>query len=497
MILFLEKYVLPNIKSDLSDLVGSYAYNVYHYDPYRNHVINKYELSKHWNVPFIELKYSSNDAKKIEVIIGTYNFESVKEGVELIHIDAHTSTLYDYSKCPRHEEPISFYDFGLQYYSLISVNASYQNLGNHKYVKQYNSGFVEIKDEYTNELVSFIFRFKKGDFQFEISSEDLIHRLVKYDINEYKYRKTDYKKAIFLSHNPTVWYDYGEAQSLFKLVDTLKRIDILVKDGLKIEDIDFGTFGTKYIEGKVVETFSGYVDYDEFLFSISCSNVCESDDSFVLSFCHDLSSKLISYYKFLFEQIIGSPIEKDKSGCYCMRIAKSLIEDDSDIIPFLLFNVLRNIETNSDYTKYIHAQRKESDDKYSKIVNFKAPSKCKPFELRVKDILNLEAKDEYRVWYRTGDRDDNWCKEKHIKIEFRCKIDTATVYAITQAIPDIKRNGNVFEYSEKENGHDDRIFIGHDEDYSKEYKLKIVTCLCKTMYSLYKSGIWNDDVQME
>ena len=57
MILILDKYVLPNIKPDLSDLVESYAYNVYHYDPYRNHVINKYELSKHWRVPFIELKH--------------------------------------------------------------------------------------------------------------------------------------------------------------------------------------------------------------------------------------------------------------------------------------------------------------------------------------------------------------------------------------------------------------------------------------------------------
>lgn len=296
MILILEKYILPNIKADLSNLVESYAYNVYHDDPYRNHVINKYELSKHWNVPFIELKYSSNDAKKIEVIIGTYDFNSVKEGGELIHIDAHTSTLYDYSKCPRHEGPISFYSFGLQSYFLISVDASYQNLGNHQYEKRYNSGFVEIKYEYTNELVSFIFRFKKEDFQFEIISEDLIHRLIKDDTNEYKYRKTNYKKAISRSHNRTVWYDYDEAQSIFKLVDTLKMIDTLVKDGLKIEDIDFGTFGTKYIEGKIVEKFSGYVDYNEFLFSISCSNVCESDDSFVISFNHDLSSKLAQKY---------------------------------------------------------------------------------------------------------------------------------------------------------------------------------------------------------
>lgn len=497
MILILEKYVLPNIKSDLSNLVKSFAYYVYHYDPYRNHVINKYDLSTHWYVPFIELKHSPDDTKKIEVVIGTYDFESVKRGSELIHIDAHTSTLYDYSKCRRYEGEISFYYFGLEHYSLTSVDASYQNLGNHKYEKRYNSGFVEIKDEYTDELVSFIFRFKKDDFQFEISSEDLIHRRVKYDINECKYRKTDYKKAISLSHNPIVWYDESETQSVFKLVDTLKRIDTFVKDGFRIEDIDFGTFGTKYIEGKVVEKFGGYVDYNKFLFSISCSNVCESDDSFVLSFNHDLSSKLIPYYRFLFEQIINSPIEKDKSGCYCMKVEQSLFEDKSDIIPFLLFNVLRNVETNSNYTKYIHAQRKESDDKYSKIVNFKVPIKCKPFESRVKDILDLEAKDEYHVLYYTGDRDDVWWKKKHIRIEFKCKIDTATVYAITQAIPNIIRNGNVFEYSEEERGHDTRISIGHNEDYSKEYKSKIVTCLCKTMYSLYKSGIWNDDVQME
>lgn len=496
MILILDKYVLPNIKPDLSDLVESYAYNVYHYDPYRNHVINKYELSKHWRVPFIELKHLVNNKNNLEVIIGTYDFESVKRGVKLIHIDARTSTLYDYLNCPRREGSISFYDFGLEYYSLIKVEASYQNLGNHKYEKRYSSGFIEVQDEYSNELVSFVFKFKKGDFQFEISSEDLVHKLVKYDINKYEYRETDYKKTIFLSHNPSTWYDYGEAQSIFNLVNTLKAVDSLVKDGLKIEDIDFTAFGTRYVEGKMQPNFRGFASYDDFLYSIACSKVSESDGMFMLSFCQELSSKLISYYRFLFEQIVGSPIEKSQSG-YWMRISKSKFEDKSDIIPYLLLNVLRNAETNSDYTKYIYAQRFDSDDKYSKLINLKGPIKCLPFELRVKDILDLKAKDEYRVLYRTGDRDDIWWKEKHIKIEFRCKIDSATIYAIKQAIPGINRNGNVFEYSEEDSGHDDRISIGHDEDYSKDYKAKIVTCLCKTMYSLYKSGIWDGDFQEE
>lgn len=124
MILFLDNNVLPGIKPDLSDLVESYAKNIIRDDVYHNVIVDKYEMAKQWNVPFVELLPSQDKDRKIAVIIGTYSFESVKRGKELIWFNYHCATLYDFTKCPRIEGPIF-----LQGYSLKKVEASYKEMG--------------------------------------------------------------------------------------------------------------------------------------------------------------------------------------------------------------------------------------------------------------------------------------------------------------------------------------------------------------------------------
>jgi len=174
-----------------------------------------------------------------------------------------------------------------------------------------------------------------------------------------------------------------------------------------------------------------------------------------------------------------------------MKIEKNKFKEKESIIPYLIFNIMRNIGNDSDYMKYIHTIRIESDLQYAKLINYKEPTNCFSFELRLKDILKMEATDVYDVLYRTGDRDDIWWREKHIKFTFDCEFDSATIYAIKQAIPGIVQTGNAFEYKEEDSGESARILVGYRKDFSEEYKSKTIVCLCNTMYSIYKSGVWD------
>ena len=503
MIIILDKHIIPNIKPDLSNLAKSFV-NACH-DVYRNAVVDKYEMSLHSNVPFIELMHSTNEKGKIDVKIGTYQFESLVRGLELLNVIDHSCvnykirTLYDFTKCPRREEPISFCNFQLSQYTLESVEVSYKNLGNSQHTKKdYYFTKSHVIGEFSNELLSFTFKFQKKNgtdenFIFEIHSDDLIHRIIGYAyIDEYVRRNTDYKIAIYQSLHSKTWYDYGEARSIFNMIEMLRKIDSLIQNGVLIKNIDFETFGTKYVDGKIINKFAGYPQYDQFIASIACSKIHETEKTYILEFDKKLSSKMIPYYRFLCEQLLKNQIEQNSLGDYTMKISKELFKDKDFIIPFMLLNIMRNIDNDSNYIKYIHIKRKESNEEYSLLVNFKESIRYFPFELRVKDILQLKAKDEYNVIYSTGDRDDYWWSEEEIKLTFNCEIDTATTYVIKQAIPGIISRGNTFEYSNKKNGKCDRSSAGYHSDNSEEYKSNIVTRLCKMMYSLYKSGIWDN-----
>ena len=490
MILFLEKCVLPNIKPDLSDLVRFYYYNIYSKDTYHNPVVDKYELSKHWDVPFIELVRSNNI---IRVVIGDYKFIDLKKSPELINIyDGKyiiTQTFYDFTKCPRQEGPIHFYYFGLEYYTLESVEATYNRLENYKFIERYRNGSTKKEEEYTNEHISFILNFTKGDFKFTILSDDIVHRLVKYDINEYKSRNTDYKKDIYLAYNPRNWYDYGEARTMFNLINTLRQIDELINNGVEIQDIDFSTFGTRYLNNKIIDRFIGIRKYEKFISSFVNSILFETDDSYRLSFTDEIITGFIPYYKFLLENIFELHINDD----FTFNIPKEKFQDKELIIPFMIFNIMRNVESQKVYNNYIHTLRAESDDKYKKLVSFKEPLRCIPFEERIRDILKLEAKKYSWVLYRTGDRDDTWHKEQYLRINFNCQIDTATIYSIKQAIPNISYENSIFELKKKDFGHCDRFDTRYYEyDNSEKYRNEVIICLCKSMYNVYLSGIWED-----
>jgi len=491
MILFLDNNVLPGIKPDLSDLVESFAENIIRDDVYHNIIVDKYEMTKRWKVPFIDLVGPPNEEGMMKVKIGVYDFDTIKRGKELIWVNSHYGTLYNFKDCSRQERPICFSA------DLKSVEAKYKNLGNTKSVKKYCDIFGKRFDEefeYSNELVSFTFKFCNDDFPFEIKSEDLIHKLIsKKDIRIYKDIKAKYKKTLFWSTQSRKWYDYGEARSLFNLNNLLFKIDTLQKNGLRYQDIDFETFGTKYINGEIIEKFGGFTEYDDLISSIASSNLKQTEGRCILELNKDLSSRLIPYYRFLLESLLFSTIEQDKKGSNFVKVDKRLFKDSEFIIPYLIFNVMKNIDNENNYIKYVHTRRYDSDEKYSQLVNFKEATRCLAFELRIRDILMLQAKDTYDVSYCTGDRDDQWFSEQHIKLEFKCEIDTATIFAIKQAIPELIQDGNIFEYREENHGHCDRSGIGCNEDLSNEYKVKIIICLCKAMYSLYKSGIWDNN----
>lgn len=494
MILFLDNNVLPGIKPDLSDLVESYAINIIRDDVYHNIIVDKYEMTKRWKVPFIDLVGPPNEEGMMKVKIGVYDFDTIKRGKELIWVNSHYGTLYNFKDCSRQERPICFSA------DLKSVEAKYKNLGNAKSVKKYCDIFGKRFDEefeYSNELVSFTFKFCNDDFPFEIKSEDLIHKLIsKKDIRIYKDIKAKYKKTLFWSTQSRKWYDYGEARSLFNLNNLLFKIDTLQKNGLRYQDIDFETFGTKYINGEIVDKFEGFAEYDDFISSIASSKVKEAEGKYLIELDEKFSSRLIPYYRFLFENLLCSAIEQDKKGNSFIKVDKRLFNDSESIIPCLIFNVMSNIDNENDYIKYVHTRRYDSDEEYSQIINFKGFTRCLAFELRVRDILMLQARDTYNVVYRTGDRDDLWWMEENIKLVFNSDIDSATIYVIKQVFPEIVYKENIFEYRKEESGHCDRKDIEHDKDNSSEYKAKIVTNLCKAMYDLYKSGIWenNDSV---
>lgn len=93
MVLFLDNYVLPNIKPDLSDLVESFAKNIIRDDVYHNVIVDKYEMAKQWNVPFVELVGPPSEEGITKVKIGVYNFHQIKRREELIWVNSHYGTL--------------------------------------------------------------------------------------------------------------------------------------------------------------------------------------------------------------------------------------------------------------------------------------------------------------------------------------------------------------------------------------------------------------------
>ena len=138
MILFLDNNVLPGIKPDLSDLVESFAENIIRDDVYHNIIVDKYEMTKRWKVPFIDLVGPPNEEGMMKVKIGVYDFDTIKRGKELIWVNSHYGTLYNFKDCSRQERPICFSA------DLKSVEAKYKNLGNTKSVKKCNIKLVII-----------------------------------------------------------------------------------------------------------------------------------------------------------------------------------------------------------------------------------------------------------------------------------------------------------------------------------------------------------------
>lgn len=483
MILLFDKFSLPNVSPDLSDLLQLYIRN--NTKVYQNQLVDKYDLTTEWKVPFIELKNNKSENEKMYVVIGYYDFDSVKIGSEIINISDTYKTLYNFKYCPRIESSIYLNERWKKTIELTKIEVECCNLGISK-----NKFNPLSHDTFSNDLFSYTMELIIDNKNVYLCSDDLVHRLSFSDIGHYSTYYNRAKKNILYSVHNNAWYDYNDARTFFELYKNIKSINYLFEEGLKVEDIDFNTYGNIYINGMIKPRFAGFINEDDFLYSILRSQAYEENDMFIFELSHELSERMIPFYNFVLEKLLESKIFYDENNKYKIQIERCKFESINQIIPYLFLNIKRIID-NSSYNRIIRVIRKDSDEEYSKLVMYQDPIFCKPFEIRANDILKIKARHEYKVFWRTGDRDDFWYKEKEILLSFSFDVDSLTTCAIKCTNMQYVKENNSFIYKFYESGSGSRISLGYDKDYSQEYRKTEILRLCNAMYHIYKTGVWN------
>lgn len=470
MILFLDNSTLPNVSPDLSDLLQLYIRR--NSSVYRNTFVDKYELSKKWKVPFIEIKKSFNN--ELVAITGYYNFESVNRGKEIIKIDDWRYSIFNFLDCPRCESTISF-NIGNQYFELVKIAVKFDVVE-----VNYNNN---TKDSFANGLFSYTIEFKIDNHLVKICSDDFIRKVPIRMLEDYKvkYNRSEYN--IYFSYCENLWIDYTEAKTFLEIKNILHPISSLLSEGLKVDQIDFSAFGYIY-EGNLIKTrLKGFLDVSDFLYAVICSKVYEENENYIIELPKMLLERMIPYYEYILENTLNSKIKNN-----IITVNREQFKEIDTIIPYLVLNIMRN---RNRYFRNIYTKRTGSNKEYAELIAFEQPVSSYKFESLIKDILKLKASHNYSVLYRTGDRDDVWFEEEVMDLSFSMDIDKVISYAIMHSNSGLTQNGNTFHYSHKISGTADRYTVGYANNYSEEYKKGWIIKMCDIVFDVYSLGFLN------
>lgn len=195
-----------------------------------------------------------------------------------------------------------------------------------------------------------------------------------------------------------------------------------------------------------------------------------------------------NYFRFwLLQSILDCEVKKVGGGYELVLNNKLCGIEDSDILAYLIINLLNNLDKERTFTFTSNKDLIKLD-----IINDKS------LFLIINSVINLKARDYMEAYWRTGDRGDYETYHKMVRFEFPYLPSSNSIDLLRKVIPNIQETFNPCVYQWNYQKHE--ISNGYGRSYSYDdsidYKDNLVGSLIAQFFDAYKRGerFFEDDL---